>query len=80
MLLLPTDCLSLVLLQDGLRSDLGCFLHELEVEIFCCAQYVFSSCAKSFFLHEVVVEISSCHQTKFPVVVKICHSDWRNEL
>ena len=40
MLLLPTDYLSLDLLQDGPRSDLRCFLHELAVEISCCAQYV----------------------------------------
>ena len=66
-------------LQDDPRSDLCCFLHELAVEISCCAQYVFSSYTKSF-LHEVYVQISSCHQTKFPVVVKIGHSDWRNEL
>ena len=79
MLLLPTDCLSFVLLQDGPWSDLRCFLHELAVEIFCCAQYICSSCTKSFFF-EVFVEISSCHQTKFPLVVKIRHSDWRNEL
>ena len=40
MLLLPTDCLSLDLLQDGPRIDLRCFVHELAVEISCCAQYV----------------------------------------
>ena len=40
MLLLPTDCLSLDLLQDGPRSDLCCFSHELAVEISCCVQYV----------------------------------------
>ena len=40
MVLLPTDSLSLVLLQDGPRSDLYCFLHELAVEISWCAQYV----------------------------------------
>ena len=71
MLLLPTVCLSFVLLQDGPRSDLRCHLHKLAVEISCCAQYVFSSCTKSFFLHEVFVEISSCHQTKFPVVTTL---------
>ena len=80
MLLLPTDCLSFVLLKDGARSDLRCFLYELAVAISCCAQYVFSSWTKSFFLYEVFVEISSCHQTKFLAVVKIRHSDWRNEL
>ena len=37
MQLLPTNCLSLVLLQDGPRSDLSCFLHELAVENSCCA-------------------------------------------
>ena len=35
MLLLPTDCLSFVLLQDGPRSDLRCFLHELADTISC---------------------------------------------
>ena len=67
-------------LQDGPRSDLRCLLYKLAVEISCCAQYVFSSCTKSFFLHKVFVEISSCHPTIFPLVVKIRHSAWRNEL
>ena len=40
MQLILTDCLSLELLQDGPRSDLCCYLHELAVEISCCAQYV----------------------------------------
>ena len=40
MLMLPTDCLGLVLLQDGPRIDLRCFFHELAFEISCCAQYV----------------------------------------
>ena len=79
MLLLPTVCLSFVLLQDGARSDLRCFLHELADTISCWTQYVFSSWTKSFFLHEVFVENSSCHQTNFLAVVKIRHSDWRNE-
>ena len=65
MLLLPTDCLSFVLLQDGARSDLRCFLHELAVEISCCTQYVFSSWTKSFFLHRCTKSL-----LKSPVAIK----------